>query len=437
MSEEMRSMNDRLSPQKARIMKFVEEELLSLEEQEDRNRAKELAYLMHTGGQMSAQQSVGTPERRDSPKLPYVPEVFYVDGVEDSIDLSSLPLSKRAEFMQSLGDEMPNIVAVSKDAGIIEDGLELPPAFEKKRKFKRPSRRVLLIGGASLAAVVAGGGIAAANGIVPMSVPGFMQNQNEADLTAQAPMEINAASGPIASAPAPDAAPEVKLDASLFAVGDCLDENGQGKAVASATMDISVGQEYKIKTLSGEEAILVDENDATPKTDIPGAQVNIAACIPTESLAEAVTVEGEKVIVNWDKIDRQLGIVPGEKGLVFVPWDLEPTPGLTDRATIAALATALNDHANRNHAANIARAEVAKQFISEKNANIQTELEEGLKIEFNSQATALHDAKKSPVNTVNVEFKGTPKEITYKGPSAEGSPLFNASDITKSEAVFK
>jgi hypothetical protein len=101
------------------------------------------------------------------------------------------------------------------------------------------------------------------------------------------------------------------------------------------------------------------------------------------------------------------------------------------------LAAALNDHANRTLAVNIARAEVALQFINEKGAIIQTKLEESLKAEINQQVAALYEAKKSPTNTVNTEFKGTPKAITYKGPSSEKSPLFNTTDITKTDAVFK
>jgi hypothetical protein len=301
----------------------------------------------------------------------------------------------------------------------------------QERRFGRPSRKQLAIGGAVTALLAGGvGGGAVTNGYgTGMTIPGLSHDQNGSEAAiADAPIVAEPATTETAATPSP----ELKLNAGDIILGDCLSDDGQGKSSVSADVGLGADQNYKLKKLNGEEELLQNEGKK-PKVEIPEAKINVAACIPAENRKDAVTVDGNKVKINWEKIDRQLGIVPSGKSPTVEAWDMYEEPGVTDRATVAALVAAMGDPANQSAAINIVRAEFGKKVIAESEPAIQAKLTEAIKKDVEGQAAALKAAKKAPEVEVIVEFTNSPNPLGYKGPTQAPVSAFEVVNVAMND----
>jgi hypothetical protein len=429
MSSEILNNYDRLSSGNKELLDRVAAELAEREGMLRQQQAKQIVDMI----QGAAQPVIAQPEIIAAPVAP-IPDVFYVTGSQDEINLSHLSQADRADYVRALSaqtQEMhtePEIAAAPAYASF-------PPGFssapqpltaERGRKFTRPTRKqAVYAGSAALALSLVGGGVVTNGYGTGITIPGLTQEQAEAqsNLADAAPT-----AEPTAKETAPAATPELKLSAADIVLGDCLDDNGQGKSLTSATVNLGANQNYKLKTLTGEEVLLVNGTEK-PRVEIPEAKVNVAACIPSEARKDAIVVDGNKVKINWDKIDRQLGVTPGAKNPTVEVWDMDAEPGVTDRATVAALVAAMGDPANQNAAINIARAEFGKKVIGENEPAVQAKLTDAMKADVTAQVAALQAAKKAPAGEVTVEFTGTPKPLGYKGPAAEKPTAFEVVDV--------
>lgn len=277
--------------------------------------------------------------------------------------------------------------------------------------------------------ILGASGLALTSGLVVSGVSGGIPGSTNA----------NIAHGEAAATPAAPA--EGQLSAADIAIGDCLDDTGAGKALATAAVAAEANMQWKIKTLDGQEAVVKTtkpnatdsskKDDVYPHLALADATLNTAACITPEARKDAITVEGGTVKVNWDKVDRQLGIVTGQTAPTSEAWQIAAKPGKTDEATVATLTSDMRDPANTSLAVSLAEAEVVKKISADEKelAQIQTKLSDNLIAEINQRVAGLYAAKKSTVEKVTVEFTGTPKSITYKGVAAAPSPKFNVTDV--------
>jgi hypothetical protein len=303
-----------------------------------------------------------------------------------------------------------------------------PVATEIIKPRRKISRRMKIIAGTAVAASVGlGASVVAFPGLLPTD-----KSQNI--LPAGGDIATDAPSTNIQDA-------DGLLAATDIAIGDCLDESGNGKALAQGVVSLNANMQWKIKTIAGKDAIIkTTKDDKTvvyPKLMVEGATVNLAACIPSDVRNDAVILDANTVKINWDKIDRQIGIIPGAVQPTTEVWDtIEAIPGVTDQATVADLIRNMNDAATTPALAAAIAEKVATDMINadnEKLTKTQTVMQDRLIADINARVAGLYAAKKSQTEKVTVEFTGTPKALVYKTSVPTTSPKFDVSDVVLSQ----
>lgn len=297
--------------------------------------------------------------------------------------------------------------------------------IETRKTRRQISRKAKILAGGVLA-VSLGGGVAA------VAVPGVLPGQNTHAAIAPGADQVMEE----------EIKPEGQLTARDIAIGDCLDDAGNGKALMQGKVSIDANMKWKIKKIDGTEVVLKDvtpnatdpaKNDEKfPKLTISDATVNTATCIPADVRNDAVAVNGDTVKINWDKVEMQIGIVPGATLPVSDAWEFEPVAGVTDQATVADIIASMNDRkVSASIATPIAQSYAAAHLNKDAalKEKVKTTMKERLIADVQVRVAGLFAAKKSQVEKVNVEFAGTQGEFTYKGAKPVESSKFAVSDI--------
>jgi hypothetical protein len=302
-----------------------------------------------------------------------------------------------------------------------------PVGTEIVKSRRKISRRVKILAGTAVVASLGLGTSAFAFGLLPTdkaqnTLPAGGDTGNDTLST-----DIKDADG--------------QLTVTDIAIGDCLDESGNGKALTQGVVSLNANMRWKIKTIAGKEAIVkTTKDDKTvvyPKLALDGATVNLAACIPSDARNDAITLDANTVKINWDKIDRQIGIIPGATQPTTEVWDtIEAIPGVTDQATVADLIQNMNDATTTPALAAAIAEKAATDMINadkDKVAKTQTAMQDRLIADINARVAGLYAAKKSQTEKVTVEFTGTPKPLVYKTSIPTTSPKFDVSDVVLSQ----
>lgn len=231
----------------------------------------------------------------------------------------------------------------------------------------------------------------------------------------------------------------IKLTARDIAIGDCLDDAGNGKALIQDKVAITADMKWKIKTIDGNEDVVMDEGGLFPKLAIPDATVNLANCITPEKRDAAVKVgENNVVEINYDAIEQQIGIVAGATAPTSEAWELEPVAGLTDQASVADITSSMqNSKENVEIAVPVAQAQAGAGFAKDATTveKARAAMETKLEADINARVAGLFAAQKSPVDKVTVKFVGTSKEFVYKGPAAPEAKKFTVENIKSVYAI--
>ncbi len=303
----------------------------------------------------------------------------------------------------------------------------LPPSFFRadvgvEKSKRKLSRKAWAIASASVALVV-GGGITAAS-MLPSETS---HSQADSDALSQTPAALDNA-----PADAPKVS-DVKVSAKSLGVGDCFDAEGNGKAIVSLPVSIEANMKWNVAMLDGTTTILENETwsetpGATgpfPKLEIKNAEANVAACMDDE-LSAIEIVDDTSVNINWDHVDMQMSIQPGATLPEAEAWIFDPTPGVTDRATVADLVADMADRSvNEDVASPIAVLHAVEHVYDNETlkSKIQTETPANLAGEIQKRAPGL-----------KVTFTGTQKPPTYKGVTVPSTDKFEVTDILVSHS---
>lgn len=340
-------------------------------------------------------------------------------------DFTAFNGADQQELNRMLQDDQPGQVTSADKARSMKDRLDSSivgsGGYNKVSRFKITRKKIL----AGVAILAASGGV-----VYATNPSMFTSESAQASLTPGADAEAE-------SVIANETDTGIKLTARDIAIGDCLDDAGNGKALVQGKVAITADVKWKIKMIDGSEDVVMDEGGLFPKLSIPDATVNLANCITPEKRDAAVKVgENNVVEINYDAIEQQIGIVAGATAPTSEAWELEPVAGLTDQASVADITSSMqNSKENVEIAVPIAQAQAGAGFTKEAatvekaHAAMQAKLE----ADINARVAGLFAAQKSPVDKVTVKFVGTPKGFVYKGPAAPESKKFA---VEKIEPVY-